>query len=242
MMKLHRDLLKWGILASGLTCGMGIVFSQEAKVASSYSPVVSREEFTTVMNRMKTAKPAVMKRQMALLEQRYDLGNRPAKGVTMTRGKAVQGGVRVKLPAGVTWERLAQMSPAEVREKDLFPQGFLPLPHPNHPEGGMLFARFFIDEIKKQEQRDLTRFDLDFDLPDHFLPEFPAAIFLTTRPDLGDVSKGSHDRQLLRAVQRHPEPEATGRAPAAGDAVSATAVQPDRRPAIGAAQPRRDLL
>jgi len=31
---------------------------------------------------------------------------------------------------------------------------------------------------------------LDFDLPDHFLPEFPAPIFLTTRPDLGDVSKG----------------------------------------------------
>ena len=27
-------------------------------------------------------------------------------------------------------------------------------------------------------------------MPDHFLPEFPPAIFLTTRPDLGDVSKG----------------------------------------------------
>src|SRR2546426_2958216 len=36
----------------------------------------------------------------------------------------------------------------------------------------------------------LERFDMDFDLPDWFLPEFPAAIFLTTRPDLGDVSKG----------------------------------------------------
>src|SRR6185503_18214757 len=57
-------------------------------------------------------------------------------------------------------------------------------------EGGMLFPQFEIDEIKKQEQRDLTRFDLDFDLPDHFLPEFPPAIFLTTRPDLGDVSQG----------------------------------------------------
>jgi cytochrome c peroxidase len=54
----------------------------------------------------------------------------------------------------------------------------------------MLFPKFHIDEIKKQEQRDLTRFDLDFDLPDHFLPEFPAPIFLTTRPDLGDVTKG----------------------------------------------------
>jgi cytochrome c peroxidase len=36
----------------------------------------------------------------------------------------------------------------------------------------------------------LERFDMDFDLPDWFLPEFPPAIFLTTRADLGDVSKG----------------------------------------------------
>jgi cytochrome c peroxidase len=36
----------------------------------------------------------------------------------------------------------------------------------------------------------LTRFDLDFDLPQHLLPEFPAPMYLTTRPDLGDVSKG----------------------------------------------------
>ena len=108
----------------------------------------------------------------------------------MSRGKAVQGGVRVKLREGSTWEELAQLAPEEVRERGLFPAGFLPLPHPNHAEGGMLFPQFHIDEIKRQEQRDLTRFDLDFDLPDHFLPEFPAPIFLTTRPDLGDVSQG----------------------------------------------------
>ena len=29
-----------------------------------------------------------------------------------------------------------------------------------------------------------------FDLPDHLTPEFPPPIFLTTRPDLGDISKG----------------------------------------------------
>jgi len=54
----------------------------------------------------------------------------------------------------------------------------------------MVFPKFHIGEIKKQVGRDLTRFDLDFDLPDHFLPEFPPPIFLTTRPDLGDVSQG----------------------------------------------------
>jgi cytochrome c peroxidase len=82
------------------------------------------------------------------------------------------------------------MSPQEVRDKNLFPAGFLPLPHPNQAEGGMLFPQFEIDEIKRQEARDLQRFDLDLDLPDHFLPEFPAPIFLTTRHDLGDVSRG----------------------------------------------------
>lgn len=108
----------------------------------------------------------------------------------MARKKPVQDGVRVRLANGQSWKDLAEMTPAEIREGSLFPAGFLPLPHPNHPEGGMLFPKFHIDEIKKQEARDLSRFDLDYDLPDHFLPEFPPAIYLTTRPDLGDVSQG----------------------------------------------------
>ena len=157
---------------------------------SSYSPVVIKESFEAIMARMKAAKPEVMKRQMDLLNERYDLSNRSASGVTMSRGKPVQEGVRVKLPVGISLENLAGMSPEEIRERNLFPAGFFPLPHPNHPEGGMLFPKFHIEEIKRQEARDLTRFDLDYDLPDHFLPEFPAPIYLTTRPDLGDVSQG----------------------------------------------------
>src|SRR4030095_2707146 len=94
-----------------------------------------------------------------------------------------------------------QMPPGEIQGKDRFPEAFLPLPHPNHPEGGMLFPKFHIDEIKKQEDRDLTRFDLDFDLPDHFLPEFPAPIYLTTRPDLGDVSNGILNPKQLKGLR-----------------------------------------
>ena len=127
---------------------------------------------------------------MDLLSERYDLSNRPASGVVMDRTKPVQEGVRVKLRSGMTWAQLASMTADEIRNKDLFPGGFLPLPHANHPEGGMVFPNFEIQELLKQEQRDLTRFDLEFDLPEHFLPEFPPAIYLTTRPDLGDVSKG----------------------------------------------------
>ena len=157
---------------------------------TSYAPVDLKEDFAVVMARMKAAKPEVMKRQMDLLKERYDLANRPAKDVTMSGGKPIQEGIRVTLPQGMTWEKLQAMSPEEIREKDSFPAGFFPLPHPNHPEGGMVFPKFHIEEIQKQEGRDLTRFDLEFDLPAHFLPEFPPPIYLTTRPDLGDVSQG----------------------------------------------------
>ncbi|PQO30743.1 cytochrome B6 [Blastopirellula marina] len=177
----------------GMACSVSLSavggFAQDKK-PTSYAPVVIAEEFQETVARMSAAKPAVMQKHMDLLAERYDLSDRPAEGVTMDRGKPVQSGVRVKLPNGVSWQQLSAMSPAEIRNKGLWPKGFLPLPHPNHPEGGMVFPKFHIDEIKEQEARDLTRFDLDYDLPDHFLPEFPAPIYLTTRPDLGDVSQG----------------------------------------------------
>jgi cytochrome c peroxidase len=168
---------------------LGLASAQDPKPPEK--KVGQVESFADLMARMKAAKPEIAKRHQALLAERYDLADRPSQAARMTRGKPVQEGVRVKLPNGTTWDKLAAMAPEEVRDKDLFPAGFLPLPHPNHPEGGMLFPKFHIDEIKKQEgTRDLTRFDLDFDLPDHVLPEFPPPIFLTTRPDLGDVSQG----------------------------------------------------
>ncbi len=157
---------------------------------SSFMPVVIDEDFETIKSRMEEEKPEIMARAMALLEERYDLSDRPAEGVTMSGGKAVQEGIRVRLPDGVTWEDLAAMRPEEIRAQGLFPRGFMPLPHPNHAEGGMVFPQHHIDEILEQEGRDLTRFDLDYDLPEHLLPDFPPAIFLTTRTDLGDVSQG----------------------------------------------------
>ncbi len=65
----------------------------------------------------------------------------------------------------------------------------------------MVFTKETIDDLKKQTDRDVARFDLDhdFDKHKHFLPEFPPAIFLTTRPDLGDVSKG----QLVTLTNFH---------------------------------------
>src|SRR6266511_622473 len=163
----------------------------EAPKGQTYLPVVIEEDFKTIHDRDTAAKPDVMKRQMDLLNERYDLSNRPAAGVLMPGGrKAVQEGVRVKLPQGMTWEKLADTPPEELRDKDLFPRGFLPLPHVKHEVGGMVFPKIEIDEIRKQEGRSLERFDVDVDLPEHLLPEFPPPIFLTTRPELGDVSQG----------------------------------------------------
>jgi len=157
---------------------------------SSYQFPMAEEDFKSLFSRTSSDKPAVTKRQTDLLHQRYDLSDRPDPNARMSRGKPLQSGVRVKLPNGVTWDQLAAMSPDEIRDKGAFPLGFLPMPHPKNEEGGMVFPHFQIEEVKKQTGRDLQRFDVDFDIPDHFLPEFPSAMYLTTRPDLGDVSQG----------------------------------------------------
>ncbi len=165
--------------------------AQPAAAATSYAPVALERPFAEVYQEMSARKNELMQRAMALLEARYDLSDRPVEGVTMSRGKPVQGGVRVRLPDGVSsWEELAAMSRSEIRERNLFPEGFKPLPHPFQEEGGMVFPQHHIDEILAQEQRDLNRFDVAYDLPEHFLPEFPPPIYLTTRPELGDVSQG----------------------------------------------------
>jgi cytochrome c peroxidase len=156
---------------------------------SSYDQVsptlLGNETFETRMAKDKAEKSEVMARQKALLEERYDLSVRNDPAVKMTRGKPIPVGPATKLPQGVTWELLASTSPDDIRARSLFPKGFLPLPHPKHLVGGMVFPQAEIKVLSR-----LERFDIDFDLPDHFLPEFPPAIFLTTRPDLGDVSQG----------------------------------------------------
>jgi len=152
-----------------------------AQQQTSFTPVVE-EPFAVVMKRDKEAKPRVMAEHQRLLEDRYDLSPHVDPNVTMTRGKPISVGPTARLK-GVTWEQLGRMSPEEIREKGLFP--YLPLPHVNHPVGGMVFPQCEVKVLPR-----LERFDMDFDLPEQFLPEFPPAIFLTTRADLGDGSKG----------------------------------------------------
>ena len=39
------------------------------------------------------------------------------------------------------------VSPDQIREQNLYPKGFYPLPHPKHQEGGFVFPHFVIDAI-----------------------------------------------------------------------------------------------
>ena len=157
---------------------------------NTYMPVVIEDPFKTVMKRDVDALDDVMKAQKKLLEQRYDLSDNPSDVMMSAKRKAVQQGVRVKLHGEVTWDKLSAMTPAEIKEQGLFPMGFRPMPHTKHAVGGQVLPKNQIDAIMEKEKRNLDRFDVKFDMPDHLTPEFPPPIFLTTRPDLGDVSQG----------------------------------------------------
>ena len=197
--KMHKMMT--GLRKSGITVFLVILGTLSAASAKNkmkaenlpeqtYMPVVIEKEFKQIKEHDSATKDQYMERQRELLERRYDLSDKPS-GVKMSGNrKAVQKGVRVKLPEGMTWEKLSKMTPSEIKEKDLFPMGFRPLPHARHPYGGQVFPQNQIDEIERLEKRDLERFDVEFDLPDHLTPEFPPPIFLTSRPDLGDVSQG----------------------------------------------------
>ncbi len=140
--------------------------------------------FATVFAKESANKANVTVTQRRLLEERYDLTVRTIPGVTMARGKPQAIGPTARLRDGITsFEALAALSPAEIKRRDLFP--YLPLPHPSHATGGMVFP-----QVQTKIHPELERFDVELDIPDGFLPEFPPPLFLASRPDLGDVSRG----------------------------------------------------
>ncbi len=128
-------------------------------------------------------KPKVMEAQRELLQRRYNLDPKLDPEAKMSRGKPLAVGPTARLPQGMAWERLAELSPEEIKQKGSFP--YPSLPHPLQTNGGQVFPDMQIDMFPR-----LERFDVEFDLPEAFLPEFPPAIFLQNRPELGDVSRG----------------------------------------------------
>lgn len=147
---------------------------------NSDRPMANPDE---IMRQLAADKPRVMEAQRQLLEHRYNLEPHLDPVARMSRGKSLVVGPTARLSQGVTWDRLAALTPQEVREQDIFP--YPSLPHPLQTNGGQVFPKMQIQMFPR-----LERVDVDFDLPEVFLPEFPPAIFLSNRPELGDVSRG----------------------------------------------------
>jgi cytochrome c peroxidase len=130
-------------------------------------------------------KPKLMADWTAFLEARYDFHGRAIPKALMSgRRKPVPAGPVARLPAGVaSFEALAEMPVDEIRRRDVFP--YKPLAHPLQSTAHMVFPQSWT-QVHAEHQR----IDVDFDIPDAYLPEFPPPMFLTTHKELGDVTGG----------------------------------------------------
>jgi len=162
--------------------GAPVISAQQAKVVSSYGPINQDVTFEQIKASRMAVKAARAREHLTLLNARYDLSKKVSGEVLMSGGKPIPVGPTAKLQ-GTAWEQFGKLTPEQIKERGLFP--YKPLPFADHAEGGMLFPPMIINVLPR-----LVRFDLDFDLPEHFLPDPAPAIYLTTRPDLGDVAKG----------------------------------------------------
>ncbi len=141
------------------------------------------QSFEEIMKADIAAKAKVMETQRNLLAKRYYLKPSLDPKVKMSRGKPLCVGPTARLAEGMTWDELARLKPQAIRKAGAFP--YPSLPHPKQTTGGQVFPAMQIAMFPR-----LQRFDVDHDLPEEFLPEFPPAIFLSSRPELGDVSRG----------------------------------------------------
>ncbi|MCA1851961.1 MAG: hypothetical protein LC647_06100, partial [Beggiatoa sp.] len=81
-------------------------------------------------------KPKVMEAQRELLERRYNLDPKLDPEAKMSRGKPVAVGPTARLPEGMSWERLAELRPEEIKQQGIFP--YPSLPHPLQSNGGQV--------------------------------------------------------------------------------------------------------
>ncbi|HEY9068943.1 MAG TPA: cytochrome B6 [Candidatus Ozemobacteraceae bacterium] len=177
-----------GVALCCLFAGLGIGWGGNLTVLdqpreSSFASTSVAEPFEVTMEKDIARKPLVMKEHLEYLNARFDLSRRVDPRATMSRGKPLPVGPTARLPEGMTFEKLAKMAPEEIRERGIFP--YKPLAFIEHSVGGMTFPKHVIRELPR-----LERFDLDYDLPEHFLPEFPPPMYLTTHKEAGDVSQG----------------------------------------------------
>jgi cytochrome c peroxidase len=180
-----KDLKACPILKPGEICPQDLsVYGGGGR--TSLASIDDVADFDSFYRLCAANKPKVMEERQAYMARRYDFTGAVRRDATMTRGKPLPVGPVARLPGGVAgWEELAELSPAEIRKRELFPLGFRPLSHPLHTIGHQLFPQMWTRVHPEHE-----RFDVDFDIPDPYLPEFPPPLFLSNHEDLGDASRG----------------------------------------------------
>ena len=130
-------------------------------------------------------KPELMAHWNERMAERFDFHGQAIPGQMMSGGqKPVPLGPLARLAKETTsFEELAKLPATEIKQRDVFP--YKPLAHPLHTTAHMLFPEAWI--LAHPEH---LRMDVDFDIPDAYLPEFPPPMFLTTHKELGDVTGG----------------------------------------------------
>ena len=151
---------------------------------SSYNTPVLPMRFDQWLEFHRKQKPELMRDLRDYMAGRYDFHGETIPGAYMSGGKPIMRGPIARLPKRVkSFEELANISAAEMRRRDLFP--YKPLAHPLQSTAHMLFPDSWIKAHPEH-----SRIDVDFDMPDAYLPEFPPPMFLTTHKELGDVTNG----------------------------------------------------
>jgi cytochrome c peroxidase len=152
---------------------------------SSFSSPVLPMRFEQWLAFHHKQKPGLMRDVRNYMEKRFDFSGRAIPGQVMSGGrKPIMAGPVARLPRGIeSFEEFSNLTPEEVRERDLFP--YKPLAHPLQTNAHMLFPESWL--AVHPEHR---RIDVDFDIPDDYLPEFPPPLFLTNHKELGDVTNG----------------------------------------------------
>jgi hypothetical protein len=84
-----------GATVAGVILAFGFAYAQQGpRGKTSYMPVDITEPFSAMFARLSAQKPDVTREHMVLLNERYDLSDRPAAGVTMDRTRKPRCAVR----------------------------------------------------------------------------------------------------------------------------------------------------
>ena len=179
-----KDLLPYPKAAAGTPNPRGGMAQFGGAGASSYSGPDLAMPFADWLKTQSAQRPQVDRAAQQILTARFDLTCKTSPGLAMSGGKPLPVGPTARLPQGVdSWDAYAAWTPAAIKAAGSFP--FMPLDHPLQSTAHMVFPPQWTRVHPEHE-----RFDVGLDIPECFLPEYPAPLYLTTHPELGDVTHG----------------------------------------------------